>query len=136
MALEVARAEQFYAEGAELMDWLEPAGRRIFGLMMATYRALLRKIARHPAAVFQRRVRLTRSEEAPAARPLVAVAAAKGRLAMSRQQPGDRRRRTGGAGGRQLPRPERGMHVELFEQSKSLGGRAGSFFDSEIGQLG
>jgi squalene-associated FAD-dependent desaturase len=29
---------------------------------------------------------------------------------------------------------ERGMRVELFEQSKSLGGRAGSFFDSQIGQ--
>jgi squalene-associated FAD-dependent desaturase len=29
---------------------------------------------------------------------------------------------------------ERGMRVELFEQSKSLGGRAGSFFDAEIGQ--
>ena len=27
------------------MEWLEPSGRRIFGLMMATYRALLRKIA-------------------------------------------------------------------------------------------
>ncbi len=58
MALEVARAEQFYAEGAELMDWLEPPGRRMFGLMTATYRALLRKIAAHPAAVFCRRVRL------------------------------------------------------------------------------
>lgn len=59
MALEIARAEQFYAEGAELIDWLEPPGRRIFGLMMATYRALLRKIARRPAAVFHRRLRLT-----------------------------------------------------------------------------
>jgi 15-cis-phytoene synthase len=59
MALEVARAEQFYTEGAELIDWLEPPGRRIFGLMMATYRALLRKIARLPAAVFHRHVRLS-----------------------------------------------------------------------------
>ena len=80
MALEVARAEQFYADGAELLDWLEPSGRRIFGLMMATYRALLRKIARRPADVFRRRVRLSRLEEASACRPLVAAAAAKGRL--------------------------------------------------------
>lgn len=58
MALEVARAEQFYSEGAELMEWLAPPGRRIFGLMMATYGALLRKIARRPAALFQRRLRL------------------------------------------------------------------------------
>lgn len=28
----------------------------------------------------------------------------------------------------------RGMRVELFEQSRSLGGRTGSFFDSEVGQ--
>ena len=58
MAMEVARAEQFYAAGAELMDWLEPSGRRIFGLMMATYRSLLRRIASRPADVFHRRVRL------------------------------------------------------------------------------
>jgi phytoene synthase len=59
MAMEVARAERFYAEGAELMDWLKPSGQRIFGLMMATYRALLRKIARRWAVVFHRRVRLS-----------------------------------------------------------------------------
>ena len=63
MALEVARAEQFYSEGAELIDWLEPPGRRILGLMMATYRACLRKIARRPAAVFQRHVRLTAAKK-------------------------------------------------------------------------
>ena len=59
MALEIARAEQFYAEGAELLDWLEPPGRRIFGLMMATYRAVLHEIARFPAVVFSRHVRLS-----------------------------------------------------------------------------
>jgi 15-cis-phytoene synthase len=60
MAIEIARAEQFYRGGAELSRWLEPDGRRIFGLMMATYRSLLRKIARHPEAVFRRQVRLSR----------------------------------------------------------------------------
>jgi len=59
IALEVDRAEQFYRKGAELMQWLEPDGRRIFGLMTATYHALLRKIARRPAAVFRRHVRLS-----------------------------------------------------------------------------
>ena len=34
--LEAARAERFYAEGAELLDWLAPPGRRMFGLLMAT----------------------------------------------------------------------------------------------------
>jgi phytoene synthase len=59
ISLEVDRAEQFYRKGAELMEWLEPDGRRIFGLMTATYHALLRKIARRPAAVFRRHVRLS-----------------------------------------------------------------------------
>ena len=60
MAAQVARAERYYAGGAELIEWLDPSGRRIFGLMMATYHALLRKIARRPAEVFRRRVRLGR----------------------------------------------------------------------------
>jgi len=59
MDVEVARAEQFYDEGAELIDWLDPSGRRIFGLMMATYRSLLREIARRPADVFRRHVRVS-----------------------------------------------------------------------------
>jgi 15-cis-phytoene synthase len=59
MAVEIARAEQFYRGGAELCRWLEPDGRRIFGLMTATYRELLSKIARAPAAVLQRQVRLS-----------------------------------------------------------------------------
>ena len=60
MAAQVARAEKSYAVGAELIEWLDPSGRRIFGLMTATYHALLRKIARRPAEVFHGRVRLSR----------------------------------------------------------------------------
>ena len=60
MAMQIARAEQFYREAAELLEWLEPPGRRIFGLMTATYRTLLRTIASRPAAVFERRIRLGR----------------------------------------------------------------------------
>jgi 15-cis-phytoene synthase len=60
IACEIARAEQFYCGGAELCRWLEPDGRRIFGLIMATYRELLQKIARDPAVVLQRQVRLSR----------------------------------------------------------------------------
>jgi 15-cis-phytoene synthase len=57
MALEIGRAEGLYAEAAELLEWLDPPGRRLFGLMTATYRSLLRKIARRPADVFLGRVR-------------------------------------------------------------------------------
>jgi phytoene synthase len=60
IAMEVERAEAFYRDGAELMEWLDPAGRRIFGLMVTTYHELLRKIAREPKLVLQGRVRLGR----------------------------------------------------------------------------
>jgi 15-cis-phytoene synthase len=62
MSLELARAESFYREAAELYDWLDVPGRRIFGLMMGTYRAVLRTIARRPEVVFRRRIRLTSLE--------------------------------------------------------------------------
>ena len=58
MRFEIQRAEQFYRVAAGLGEWLEPDGRRIFGLMTATYRRLLRKIERRPADVLRRRVRL------------------------------------------------------------------------------
>ncbi|MEN6406397.1 MAG: phytoene/squalene synthase family protein [Thermoguttaceae bacterium] len=64
MELETSRAEQLYRDGAELFDWLEPPGRRIFGLMTATYHELLRKIAARPAEVFRRRVRVSRLQKA------------------------------------------------------------------------
>ncbi len=63
MKLQFDRAERFYREGAELMHWLEPDGRRVFGMMMATYRALLERIKRRPHDVFTRHVRLTRRKK-------------------------------------------------------------------------
>lgn len=58
MDYEIGRAEGFYREGAELIDWLEPDGRRIFGMIMATYRALLDRIKRRPGDVFAGRISL------------------------------------------------------------------------------
>ncbi len=63
IAFEVARAERLYTEAAELLELLEPAGRRMFGITVATYRALLQKIAGNPEIVLQRRVRLGRAEK-------------------------------------------------------------------------
>jgi len=60
MDFQIRRAERFYREGAELMRWLEPSARRIFGMMISTYRAVLGKIERHPAKVLTGRVRLGR----------------------------------------------------------------------------
>jgi phytoene/squalene synthetase len=39
---------------------LEPDGRRVFGMMTATYHAVLEEIARQPRQVLARRIRLTR----------------------------------------------------------------------------
>jgi squalene-associated FAD-dependent desaturase len=60
MAGQIDRAERFYSVGMELIELLDPSGRRIFGLMMASYHALLQKIARHPAKVFCGPVRLSK----------------------------------------------------------------------------
>jgi phytoene synthase len=60
MEMEIERAEQFYREAAALFRSLHKDGRRIFGLMMETYHALLETIRRHPADVFTRRVRVGR----------------------------------------------------------------------------
>jgi phytoene synthase len=58
MELEIGRAEQFYREGADLFRWLQPDGQRIFGVMMATYRAILAEVKRRPGQVFARRVQV------------------------------------------------------------------------------
>jgi phytoene synthase len=59
MRFEIARAEQYYAEAAELEHWLEPDGKIIFGAMTGIYRGLLEEIKRHDSDVFHYRVRLS-----------------------------------------------------------------------------
>ncbi len=59
MKLEIERTECFYREAAELPRWLHKDGRRIYGLMMDRYHALLRTIAQRPGDVFSRRIRLS-----------------------------------------------------------------------------
>ena len=60
MAIQIDRARRLYREGAELFNFLEADGRRVFGMMTATYHALLQEIARRPRQVLSRRVRLGR----------------------------------------------------------------------------
>jgi phytoene/squalene synthetase len=59
MRLQTDRAEELYRRGSELFAFLEPDGRRIFGLLMDVYHQLLRRIQRRPADVLVRRVRLS-----------------------------------------------------------------------------
>jgi phytoene synthase len=63
LALETARAEDFYAAGQALASYLASDGRRVFGMMNATYRRLLQKIAQSGGQVLTRRIRLTRREK-------------------------------------------------------------------------
>lgn len=58
--MEIDRARRLYHEGAELFDWLEPDGRRVFGMMTTVYYRLLEQIARRPSEVLRRRVGLSR----------------------------------------------------------------------------
>lgn len=60
MDFEIERARRLYEEGAALAAYLLPDGRRVFGMMTATYRLLLEEIARRKAEVLVRRIRLSR----------------------------------------------------------------------------
>ncbi len=60
MAIEIGRAQEFYGRGVGLSEWLEPPGRRIFGMMFATYSRLLETIAVRPREVLAGRVHLSR----------------------------------------------------------------------------
>ena len=146
MAVEIARTEQFYRGGAELWNWLEPDGRRVFGLMMGTYRALLREIARDPGIVLQRQVHLSRVKKLqllarwsllpPPSALRLPPAVFRDPPSALRPPPSSVAIVGGGLAGlaAAVAAVERGWQVELFERSPWLGGRAGSFVDSESGQ--
>ena len=142
----------FIATAPALLDWLPPAGQRLFGLMMGTYRVLLRKIAQRPEDVFRRRIRLSRREEVADCRPLGLAAAASLRADVAKQTlPVPPPAMTsiaartaarvavvgGGLAGLSAAAAaaEHGCRVDLFEQAAALGGRAASFRDRRSGQL-
>lgn len=58
IAFEASRTEKYYAAASQLEPLLDRDGRRVFRAMTATYQSLLKKIIRHPAAIFAHRVRL------------------------------------------------------------------------------
>jgi phytoene synthase len=57
---QIERAERLYDAGAELSQWLEPDGQKVFAAMLDTYRSLLGEIKRRDGDVFTHRVRLSR----------------------------------------------------------------------------
>jgi phytoene synthase len=63
VSFEVDRARRLYRDGAELFDWLEPDGRRIFGMMITIYHRLLCRVDRARRLLFSERVGLSRCEK-------------------------------------------------------------------------
>lgn len=60
---QIARVAGFYREAAGLYEFLEPEGRRIFGLMFSVYRRLFQKICRQKMALFRKKIGLTGPEK-------------------------------------------------------------------------
>lgn len=59
MRFQIARAESYYAQSAELANYLQGGGRAMFGAMFETYASLLVEIKRRDGDVFGQRVRLS-----------------------------------------------------------------------------
>ncbi|HEX3871615.1 MAG TPA: phytoene/squalene synthase family protein [Pirellulales bacterium] len=59
MRFEIARAEEFYRQGAELSRYLYRDGKAVFGAMTGIYHGLLDEIRRRHGDVFSRRVGLS-----------------------------------------------------------------------------
>ncbi len=64
MRFQIARAEQFYRDGAELSRWLTADGQTALGAMAGIYRELLDEIKRRGGDVFSGRVRVSRWRKA------------------------------------------------------------------------
>jgi len=60
LEMEIDRARSFYHEAAELINWLEPDGRRIFGMMYSIYYRLLDRIAQRRQDLLRSRIGLGR----------------------------------------------------------------------------
>jgi phytoene synthase len=60
MQFQIERAEQLYAAGSDLVSHLSADGQKVFGSMVAVYRALLAEIKRLDGDVLSRRVQLSR----------------------------------------------------------------------------
>jgi phytoene synthase len=60
MEFQVERARTYYRSAWPLLEWLRPAGRAIFPMMMRTYSGLLDAIEQRQYDVFSSRVRLSR----------------------------------------------------------------------------
>lgn len=60
---QIDRVARWYHEAAGLSEFLEPEGRRIFGLMFTVYGRLFQKICRQKMALFRKKIRLTGPEK-------------------------------------------------------------------------
>ena len=142
MRFEIERTERLYAEAAELERWLAPDGQRVFGSMMAVYRALLEEIKRLDGDVLATRVSVSKLAQNADRHALAVVSlAARPRPARRRHEPGALGPASmivgGGLAGlaAAVALAELDCQVELFEARRALGGRAASFRDPATGEL-
>ncbi len=149
--VQLERTKALYERGWQVANSLSLDGQRMFSLMWHSYRQLLATIEKKPEMIWQSRLQLTRLEKSklvfehfftPSFQRL--LAAKKGSLESSvgnarfAWPTGGPRIAVVGAGlaginaGLQLAR--HGCKVMLFESKHRIGGRVGSFVDSESGQ--
>ena len=142
LQFQIARAESFFESGAATGRYLPAAGRRVFHLMLARYRAILDEVKRRGTDVLRERAQLSYPRKL-----LIAAGSLLGGISISPIRPdvanstGRNRPTTvaivgGGLAGLSAAAAlcERGSRVELFEARRRLGGRAGSYVEKETGQ--
>ena len=142
LQFQVARAESFFESGATTSRYLPAAGRRVFHLMLARYRAILGEVKRRGTGVLRERVQLSYPHKlliaAGSLLPGISISPIRPDVANStgRNRPTTVAIVGGGLAGLSAAAAlcERGFRVELFEARRRLGGRAGSYVDKETGQ--
>ncbi len=156
MRFEAQRARRYYESAEGLTQFLAPAGRAVFEIILRTYRGLLDELERRDYDVFSARVSLSRRRKLGLV--LRALPARWGYRAVgSTQYPGQGEGQEfpsslatayrlppttvlivgGGLAGLSAAAAlaPRGYRVALLESRNRLGGRAGSFTDAATGQV-
>jgi squalene-associated FAD-dependent desaturase len=142
LQFQVVRAESFFESGAATSRYLPAAGRRVFHLMLARYRAILDEVKRRGPDILRERLQLSYPHKLLIAADSLLfgsrepVPQFKGLPSPSPNQSASVAIVGGGLAGLSAAAAlcERGFRVELFETRRRLGGRAGSYVDKDTGQ--
>ncbi len=150
LRLQIERTNAMYESGWQVANSISLDGQRMFSLMWHSYRQLLRTIEKAPELIWQNRVALTKVQKVSLIGQHLFTASFKRLLTRKARAPecGDnvKRREWPSSGlrvavvGAGLSGINAAMHlarhgckVTLFESKNRIGGRVGSFLDSESG---